>query len=321
MNQNFHLRFSDAPWAEALSRTEVYVAGLGGIGSWVTLMLSKMGIRDIKAYDFDTVEEHNVAGQLFGPFHIGLTKAEAMEKIIRPMIPPMSSLQGGFLKFFSQRFHMPSPRYGTTGAIRFNDHFQSMSNEDENPKPINLVLITALDSMDSRKEAIQIFFDGIAEMIRYSPNLSNILYSIYTNTQLMSRTVFNIVLVDPRMSAELSHVVTLSKKVTFADLHSVRNRTYNSDSHMYSFVSNLFEINNIWNKKYYFSDLDVEEGPCSYRSTTFASNATASITVSQMVNAICDRPIEENIGLHMPSGLSIAIKAHENIQEPAYDIP
>lgn len=57
-------RFKDAPWFST-EETNVIVGGAGGIGSWLSLMLSRAGFYPI-VYDFDRLEEHNLAGQLYG---------------------------------------------------------------------------------------------------------------------------------------------------------------------------------------------------------------------------------------------------------------
>lgn len=46
-------------------KTPVHVIGAGATGSWVVLMLAKMGIQNIHVWDFDTVEEHNLPNQAF----------------------------------------------------------------------------------------------------------------------------------------------------------------------------------------------------------------------------------------------------------------
>lgn len=74
-------RMSQAPWLSTDgfdSRT--ILVGLGGIGSWAMLALSKMGIK-VSGYDFDKVEEHNIGGQIYGPGHDGMSKASAMLNI------------------------------------------------------------------------------------------------------------------------------------------------------------------------------------------------------------------------------------------------
>lgn len=81
-------RFSSLDWAEYLIKLKrrggelsVNVLGAGGIGSWTSLLLSRAGFQ-VKVYDFDTVEEVNAAGQLFGKSSIGLSKVEAVTRIV-----------------------------------------------------------------------------------------------------------------------------------------------------------------------------------------------------------------------------------------------
>ena len=67
-------RFKDAPWFPK-EETNVIVGGAGGIGSWLTLMLSRAGFFPI-VYDFDRLEEHNLAGQLY-------TKLDAEQNVLK----------------------------------------------------------------------------------------------------------------------------------------------------------------------------------------------------------------------------------------------
>jgi molybdopterin/thiamine biosynthesis adenylyltransferase len=57
----------------------VNVIGCGASGSWVVLMLAKLGITDIHVWDFDTIEAHNIPNQAFGIDAVGKHKVEAME--------------------------------------------------------------------------------------------------------------------------------------------------------------------------------------------------------------------------------------------------
>lgn len=71
----------------------VHVIGAGATGSWVVLMLAKMGIQNIHVWDFDTVEEHNLPNQAFRALtnwdddmgytgtDIGKSKAESIQII------------------------------------------------------------------------------------------------------------------------------------------------------------------------------------------------------------------------------------------------
>jgi len=60
----------------------IHIVGVGATGSWLTLMLAKMGIENITVWDFDVVEEHNLPNQLFGTEHIGKEKVWALQDFI-----------------------------------------------------------------------------------------------------------------------------------------------------------------------------------------------------------------------------------------------
>ena len=56
----------------------IHIIGVGGIGSWTTLLLAKMGCQNIRVYDDDIVEEHNIASQFFQGNQLGMKKIEAL---------------------------------------------------------------------------------------------------------------------------------------------------------------------------------------------------------------------------------------------------
>lgn len=60
----------------------VQIIGCGAVGSWVALMLAKLGISDIHVWDFDHVEQHNIANQLFGNSDVGKKKVVALADAI-----------------------------------------------------------------------------------------------------------------------------------------------------------------------------------------------------------------------------------------------
>jgi molybdopterin/thiamine biosynthesis adenylyltransferase len=78
-------RFRDASWFGSIETltTPIVVGGAGGIGSWLTLFLSRM-LSDnyVFLYDFDNVEEVNMAGQMFGKQHINMPKVNAVQDIV-----------------------------------------------------------------------------------------------------------------------------------------------------------------------------------------------------------------------------------------------
>ena len=78
------VRFSGASWFEAAKSVSATIAGVGGIGSWTSLLLSRIStsIR-VNLYDDDKVEVVNLAGQLFSSNQVGLRKVYAAQEVIR----------------------------------------------------------------------------------------------------------------------------------------------------------------------------------------------------------------------------------------------
>ena len=75
-------RFSSAVWYENIQSKTVTLAGLGGIGSYVAFLLSRMHPSTLILYDDDVVESANMSGQLYGREEIGLTKVAATRRNI-----------------------------------------------------------------------------------------------------------------------------------------------------------------------------------------------------------------------------------------------
>lgn len=61
---------------------QIFVIGAGATGSKVVAELAKLGCTNITVWDFDKVEEHNIANQLYGPKHIGVQKVEACKEVV-----------------------------------------------------------------------------------------------------------------------------------------------------------------------------------------------------------------------------------------------
>lgn len=86
-------RFKDAPW---FSSYPVTIVGQGGIGSWLSLLLARGG-HQLYLYDDDTVEEHNLGGQLFHTSSISSLKVKAVQQVIRDLSG--ATARGVFGKF------------------------------------------------------------------------------------------------------------------------------------------------------------------------------------------------------------------------------
>jgi molybdopterin/thiamine biosynthesis adenylyltransferase len=101
----------------------IIVIGVGGVGSWATLAMAKMGCTNIFAIDFDTIEEVNTPSQFYKDSQIGQTKVKALAENI----------------------------WDNTGV---NLKTASMTWEEAIPKTNykRAVIVCALDSLEKRKE-------------------------------------------------------------------------------------------------------------------------------------------------------------------------
>lgn len=76
-------RFSSAIWYKEIQKKSIILAGIGGIGSYVGFLLSRLKPSSLFIYDPDTVETVNMSGQLFGVNDVGLSKSRALINMIR----------------------------------------------------------------------------------------------------------------------------------------------------------------------------------------------------------------------------------------------
>lgn len=65
----------------------IHIIGCGSVGSTVAENLTRCGITNLALYDFDTVESHNLANQMFREEHIGQQKVEALAKMLEEINP------------------------------------------------------------------------------------------------------------------------------------------------------------------------------------------------------------------------------------------
>lgn len=79
-------RFSKEVY-EKFKAARVCIAGLGGLGSNIAIMLARSGIGTLKLIDFDTVDITNLNRQAYRIEHIGTPKTTALEKMIGEINP------------------------------------------------------------------------------------------------------------------------------------------------------------------------------------------------------------------------------------------
>jgi hypothetical protein len=123
---------------DARPNDAVTIVGCGGIGSFTTVALAKLGIPKLHLIDFDTVEEHNLPNQFFSDAQLEMPKPSALAEMVFAVNPDTQV---------------------TTSEDRF----------DVNNLPLNPVIIAGLDSMTARKELwglvrmklpVKLFLDG-----------------------------------------------------------------------------------------------------------------------------------------------------------------
>lgn len=75
-------RFSSALWYDAVKSKSIVLAGVGGIGSYVAFLLSRMKPSLLTIYDPDIVEEVNMSGQLYSKNDVGKAKVDSIANMI-----------------------------------------------------------------------------------------------------------------------------------------------------------------------------------------------------------------------------------------------
>ena len=71
-------RFSSATWYLNIQTKTVLLAGIGGIGSYVGFLLSRLNIGRLIIYDDDIVDTVNLSGQLYSSNQISLPKTSSL---------------------------------------------------------------------------------------------------------------------------------------------------------------------------------------------------------------------------------------------------
>jgi molybdopterin/thiamine biosynthesis adenylyltransferase len=72
---------------EKIANAKVAIVGVGGIGSWISLQLSAIGIKNITLIDGDVVDESNLNKQFFTINDVGSSKVECLSKELKLRFP------------------------------------------------------------------------------------------------------------------------------------------------------------------------------------------------------------------------------------------
>lgn len=132
-------RFSSSDWFKEVSRQVVSICGCGGIGSWVTALISRLNLREIYLYDPDKIESVNMAGQFYIKDLIGDSKVDGLSRLM-----------------------MQFSHYYSIGSLKQEvSRYSTLTN----------IVICGFDNMRARKEAF-IAWDGCI----YKPHASDYLF-------------------------------------------------------------------------------------------------------------------------------------------------
>lgn len=69
----------------------IHIVGCGSVGSTIAENLVRCGITELTLWDFDKVEPHNLANQMFRQQDIGKTKVEALFDILKDINPEVAN--------------------------------------------------------------------------------------------------------------------------------------------------------------------------------------------------------------------------------------
>ena len=135
-------RFSGAPWFNIAQDAHVVIGGAGGIGSWLSLFLARIGIT-IHVYDMDRFEEHNMGGQFVQESNMGINKADAIQDNLDAFCP------GGLVNTYGE--------YDNTSL----SHKYMMAGFDiMKPRKIMFERWLEFGSFYGNKDVVPIFIDG-----------------------------------------------------------------------------------------------------------------------------------------------------------------
>ena len=72
-------------------RERLHIIGCGSVGSTLAELLARFGLTNLTLYDFDTVEPHNLANQMFRQKHIGMPKVDALIEMLAEINPEIGN--------------------------------------------------------------------------------------------------------------------------------------------------------------------------------------------------------------------------------------
>ena len=119
MNLNKHREFFNPDQFE----DDIHIIGCGAVGSTIAEQLTRLGIKRLHLYDFDTVTEHNITNQIYFAQQVGKPKLQALGQILHLINPDIELI-----------YHKEGWKQGTN---------------------LSGYVYIAVDSIETRKEIVQ----------------------------------------------------------------------------------------------------------------------------------------------------------------------
>lgn len=143
MNYSRQLELYDAE-----NRQDVaYIIGAGATGSWLSLILAKLGISIIKVIDYDVIEEHNLPNQFFKNRQVGMLKVNALRKNIEEYF----SLEAGGMQAYN--LAVGTPPNTDIGTFSYEDLNAYIQRDTAAGRTVTVFCL--VDSMKARKEILE----------------------------------------------------------------------------------------------------------------------------------------------------------------------
>lgn len=74
-------------------KESIHIIGIGAMGSRVAELLVRLGIPKLHIWDMDTVEDKNIANQVYLHHHIGMKKTDALEELLKDINPQIKIIK------------------------------------------------------------------------------------------------------------------------------------------------------------------------------------------------------------------------------------
>lgn len=130
------------------------VLGVGGVGSYVALFLTMVGVREITVVDPDVVEESNRSRVMFRPEHVGMSKVDAVYELMKALRTDVS------IKTYNCKVE-DIPEYEHEAVSRGSLLFDCRDNVERLPEWLPQCIITG-------------GYDGLTVTLDKNPKLDNV---------------------------------------------------------------------------------------------------------------------------------------------------